>query len=531
MKPAEPTLIHQLLERSARLQPDKVALVHEGVRVSYGQLNAEANRLARWLIGVGVLPGDRVVLLLENGREYVVSYYGILKAGAVAVPLSSELKQEGLEPLLAELEPVALIASGRLVAMLQAANLPRFGVKVLALCIPRQGWQEGSLQFAAFEDLTSSGDGSDIGLAQGEENLSSIIYTSGSTGKPKGVMLSHLNVVTNVASIVQYLDLTAADVQMVVLPFFYVMGKSLLNTHVAVGGTVVINNRFAFPATVVKQMIEEKVTGFSGVPSTYAHLLHRSFLRSCREQLGSLRYCSQAGGHLPRALKEELCQALPAHTRLFVMYGATEASARLAYVEPSRLKEKLDSIGRPIPGVELKVLDPQGRKLPPGEVGELVAAGRNIMQGYWRDAESTARVLDQHGYHTGDLGYCDQDGYFFLVGRSDDLLKVGGHRINPQEIEETLMASGLLVEVAVIGVGDPLLGYRLVALAVARDSGTSWQELLRGCFPRLPRYKVPAEVCMVQTLPKNFSGKVDRAACVRMVEKSFPVALGYEATC
>jgi len=309
-----------------------------------------------------------------------------------------------------------------------------------------------------------------------------------------------------------------------VLPFFYVMGKSLLNTHVAVGGTVVINNKFAFPATVVKQMIEERVTGFSGVPSTYAHLLHRSPLRNCREQLACLRYCSQAGGHLPRALKEELRQALPSNTQIFVMYGATEASARLAYVEPSRLAEKLDSIGRPIPGVTFKVLDEEGAELPEGKVGELVAAGPNIMQGYWRDAESTARVLDQHGYHTGDLGYRDRDGYYFLVGRRDNMLKVGGHRINPQEIEDALMASGLLTEVAVLGQADALLGNRLVALATPRDSRTDRSELLRDCSSRLPGYKVPAEVCMVQALPKNFSGKVDRAACALMLPAPGTVA-------
>ena len=333
-------------------------------------------------------------------------------------------------------------------------------------------------------------------------------------------MLSHSNIVSNVRSIVEYLELTADDIQMVVLPFFYVMGKSLLNTHVAVGGTLILNNKFAFPAAVVKQMAEEKVTGFSGVPATYAHLLHRSPLAAYSDRLVSLRYCSQAGGHMDRTTKEKLIKALPRHTKLFVMYGATEASARLSFVEPARLPEKIDSIGKAIPAVTLKVLDEKGEELPHGQVGEIVAAGPNIMQGYWRDPKSTATALSPHGYHTGDLGFRDADGYFYLTGRKDNQLKVGGHRVNPKEVEDVLMASGLLVEVAVVGVADALLGHRLVALATPQNANLNAQDLLRGCAARLPGYKVPAEVRLVRALPKNDNGKVDRAACEIMGARS-----------
>src|SRR6185369_3866328 len=185
----------------------------------------------------------------------------------------------------------------------------------------------------------------------------------------KGVMLSHGNIVANTWSIVQYLNLTEKDIQMVVLPFFYVMGKSLLNTHFAVGGTVVVNNSFAYPASVIRQMAAERVTGFSGVPSTYAYLLHRSPLFSFRDRLESLRYCTQAGGHMSREIKEKLLRALPSHTRLYIMYGATEAAARLTYVEPERLASKFESIGRAIPGVTVRVLDEKGQEVPTGEPG------------------------------------------------------------------------------------------------------------------------------------------------------------------
>lgn len=507
------TLIHYFLENSARIWPDKTALVHGEVRATFAQVNSAANQLAGWLVGRGVVPGDRVVLLLENGLEYVVSYYAALKAGAVAVPLNSELKADGLIPLLGELEPAIVISSAKFERLLKAAKLETSTARGLVLKNPRGQWPSAALPVYSWDELVRDEATADLNVSVSSGAIGSIIYTSGSTGRPKGVMLTHRNIVTNVRSICQYLQLTENDIQMVVLPFFYVMGKSLLNTHFAVGGTIVINNQFAFPAAVVKQMAEEKVTGFSGVPSTYAYLLHQSPLHAYRDRLGSLRYCSQAGGHMARTIKEQLLRVLPDHTRLVVMYGATEASARLAYVEPDRLLQKVESIGRPIPGVTIRVLDPNGHELPNGQVGEIVASGANIMQGYWRNSAATEIALSHHGYHTGDLGYRDEDGYFFAVGRKDNQLKVGGHRINPQEIEDVIMTTGLAVEVVVLGLPDPLLGNKLVAAVVPAGEGASTEALLALCSAKIPRFKLPQDVLFVRTLPKNPSGKIDKNRC------------------
>ena len=505
--------IHLLLENSARLHPDKIAFIQDQERVSYRELNAGANRLARWLQGQGVARGDRVVVLLENSLQYVVSYYGVLKAGGVAVPLNCELKPDSLAALFAALQPRAVLSCCKSEGLLRDIGPDRFDIPLLVIRNPSGPWRSRGCRVVAWEDLEREGAPSNPEIPIGSADLASIIYTSGSTGKPKGVMLSHGNIVANTRSIVEYLNLVPSDIQMVVLPFFYVMGKSLLNTHVAVGGTVVVNNGFAYPAAVIGQMAAERVTGFSGVPSTYAYLLHRSPLAAFRDRLGALRYCTQAGGHMSREIKEKLVQALPAHTKLYVMYGATEAAARLTYVEPERLAEKIDSIGKAIPGVRVRVLDEKGGELPPGEPGELVACGDNIMQGYWKDAQATSRVLDQNGYHTGDLGYQDEDGYLYVTGRKDDLLKVGGHRIDPQEIEDALMATGLLLEVAVLGVEDQLLGTRLVALAVPLDRETGASRILSLCLARLPRHKLPAEVKFVAKLPKYASSKIDRVSC------------------
>jgi acyl-coenzyme A synthetase/AMP-(fatty) acid ligase len=240
-------------------------------------------------------------------------------------------------------------------------------------------------------------------------------------------------------------------------------------------------------------------------------------LKDVRDRLTSLRYCSQAGGHMARHTKEELLKALPDHTKLFVMYGATEASARLTYVEPHRLRGKIDSIGIAIPGVEMSVLDEYGSELPNGQVGELVARGSNMMVGYWKDPESTAKALTIHGYHTGDMGYRDDDGYFFVVGRRDNQLKVAGHRVNPQEIEDALLATDLVVECAVLGVPDPLAGHRLIAVAVPVDSATIGRDVLQRCSQALPRHKLPSEIRFAKVLPKNSSGKIDRRACLELL--------------
>lgn len=512
----EASTIHNLLETSARLRPEKIAFVQDAERVSYRRLNGEANRVAAFLLENGLARGDRVAVLLENSRQYLASYYGILKAGGVAVPLNAELKSDAVGALLAELEPRAVICCRRSERAVADSDPDRLGIRLVVLLDPALPWRLKRGRAVPWAELVQSPAPGNPGLDVAEAQLASIIYTSGSTGKPKGVMLSHGNVVANTRSIVEYLALSADDIQMVVLPFFYVMGKSLLNTHVAVGGTVVVNNNFAYPASVIAQMASESVTGFSGVPSTYAYLLHRSPLAAFRDRLPALRYCTQAGGHMSRQVKEQLLGVLPRHTRLFVMYGATEASARLSYVEPERLASKMESIGRPIPGVTMRVLDEAGREVPSGELGELVASGPNIMQGYWKDPQATAKALDQNGYHTGDLGYRDADGYLYVTGRKDDLMKVGGHRIDPQEVEDALMATGLLLEVAVLGVQDELLGKRLVALAVSLAPEASASSILAPCLDKLPRHKLPTEIRFVAALPKYPSSKIDRPGCLAL---------------
>ena len=256
-------------------------------------------------------------------------------------------------------------------------------------------------------------------------DVASIIYTSGSTGRPKGVTLSHLNIVSNTRSIVEYARLTGDDRVMVVMPFPYVLGKSLFNTHFCVGGTVVIDNCFAFPNTIIETMHKERVTDFAGFPFIYATLLNESNFE--HQSWDHLRYVMQAGGSLAPALIKRLMQALQ-RTEIYIMYGATKASARLSYLPPGNLGRNLGSIGKAIPNVELKIIKEDVCEANLGEVGEIVARGSNIMLGYWNDPKETQQVMSKCGYRTGDLGYRDEEGYFYIFGRSKEMIKIAGYR-------------------------------------------------------------------------------------------------------
>lgn len=509
--------IHEFLENSAERFPDKIALIYQKLRMTYKEINDQANSLAHNLNENGVKAGDRVLLLLENSPEYVIAYYGTLKAGAVAVPVNTDVKSAGLEWIIKDTKAKVLISSSTFYRTLNDCMFRDTSMERIILSNPKSDQKDFGISTISWTDIFQIKVVSRPNVPLNINDLASIIYTSGSTGKPKGVILSHLNIVSNTKAICQSLKLSHDDIQMVVLPFFYVMGKSLLNSHFAAGATLVINNTFLYPATVLNQMVEEKVTGFSGVPSTYAFLLHRSPLLNYRDKLPHLRYCSQAGGHMAKSVKLALRQTLPDHTKIFIMYGATEASARLTCLDDSFFESKMDSVGKPIEETSIKIVDEQGQVLPEKAVGELIAQGPGITSGYWNNPQATSLALDAEGYRTGDLGYKDEDGFIYIVGRKDNQIKVGGNRINTQEIEDLLMETGLIIETYVTGYPDKLLGNKLVAMAVAKNKQLDSQNILMTCSQLMPRYKIPHTLLLVPSLPKMSNGKLDKEKCLSLL--------------
>ncbi|MEP7116809.1 MAG: class I adenylate-forming enzyme family protein [Acidobacteriota bacterium] len=499
------SLVHGLLAQAAAATPTALALIERERTATYAELDRLANQCAQVLVAYGVARGDRVVIALENSAEMVAAYFGVMKAGAVAVPLPAGPRSDRLPAALADCTPRLVIVDEPTARGLGPtglfATVPHTLVASLSPPAP----------FASFSAAMTVAPSAPVDAAVTDTDLAAIIYTSGSTGQPRGVMLTHRNLVANARSIVSYLQLTAADRVMCVLPFNYVYGLSLLHTHVAVGGSLVIENRAAFPNVVLEAMAGHAVTGFAGVPSTFALMLHRSNLAAAR--LPQLRYVTQAGGGMPPAKVAEWLARGP-RADFYVMYGATEAGARLTYLPPADLARKSGSIGRAIPDVEVRVLTEDGRVAAPGEVGELVARGANIAQGYWNRPDESAQRFSSDGYRTGDLGYADDEGFLFLVGRQHDMIKVGANRVGAREIEDVLHEHPAVHEAAVVAAYHDLLGEVPIAFVALRAPLPDPEMTLRGfAAARLAAYKVPARVVVLAELPKlPGAGKLDRTA-------------------
>lgn len=513
-------LVHDLLRRQADRDPSRILTCERHGSAGYGDVCEDARRIAQVLAGIGVRRGDRVVLALENSRQWIASFFGVLQAGAVVVPLPPGRKADRLPFVLRDCTPRACILDAT--TMAAAAPLADPACALLA---------GGSLPYAsdgltlrsAPIDLTEAmrqAPAGEPGVRSIDIDLGAIIYTSGSTGAPRGVMLSHLNLASNAESIVQYLELRAADRVMVVLPFHYVYGLSLLTTHVWVGGSLALDNRFAFPNAILQSMQQFEATGFAGVPSTFALLLHRSTMRGM--SFPALRYVTQAGGPMPPALLDEWLRVLP-HVPFFTMYGATEASARLAYLHPAELPARRGSIGKAIPNVELTVVTEEGRPAAAGEVGEIVARGANIMMGYWNCPDETRAAMCAYGFRTGDLARADDDGFLYVVGRRHEMLKVGAERVGTKEIEDVLHEHPTVHEAAVVGAPHELLGEVPVAFVAPRSGASApAEELIAFCRGRLADHKVPVRVVVQAELPKSAAGKIDKRALRDAIGEAVP---------
>jgi acyl-CoA synthetase (AMP-forming)/AMP-acid ligase II len=501
-------LVNGFLEDSAQRCPESRAAWYDGRWMNYGEIESLSNKAANSLLENGIRKGDRVALLYENSFDYIIHYYAILKAGGVTVALNTALTADMLAYAFNDSGAKCVISNRRFSKILLPALRLSPGVElVLQNQDDLSEFEESRRRRACrVSNIYETGNPAKPDAECIDADLASIVYTSGSTGKPKGVTLTHLNIVSNTRSIVEYLKLTPDDRVMVVLPFYYIYGKSLLNTHFYAGGSVVIDNRFAYPAVVLETMKETQVTGFAGVPSTFMILLGKTNIREFH--FDRLRYVTQAGGAMAVAVQKEVAKVF-SPAELYVMYGATEASARLSYLDPKQLHRKWGSIGKAIPNVRLAVVDDRGEELPAGEIGEIAAKGSNIMTGYWNDPTETAKVLKNGWYYTGDLGKKDAEGFLYVVGRKKDMIKVGGERVSAKEVEERILEIRQVHETAVIGVPDDLLGEAIKAFIVpAGDARLTEQEYEIEIKKRLPPYMVPKTIVVVRDLPKNESGKI-----------------------
>jgi long-chain acyl-CoA synthetase len=466
-----------------------IAFIEGSGSRSYAELKAAAARLSGELAARGARPGDRIGVLGANSFFWAASYLAVMKAGGVAVPFSTMLTPE-------EVRRNADFARVRAV-LLDRRQQRAFG----------SAFAEGT-ELVTDAVIESPGPSSWPEARSGFDGQAdaALMFTSGTTSKPKAVRITHANIQANTDSIIEYLELRGTDRMLVILPFFYCFGTSLLHTHLRVGGSLALCNSFTFPETALDMMEKAECTGFAGVPSSFQLLLRISTFSE--RELPKLRLIQQAGGKLHGVLLKELAAAKP-KAKVFVMYGATEATARLSYLPPAMLQAKLGSIGKGIPRVELRVLGEDGRPVKPGEVGEIVARGENISPGYLDDPATSAEKFVDGRLMTGDLATVDEDGYIFVVDRKDDFIKSWGYRVSSQEVESCVLELKDVVSAAAVGTPSLEAGEDIHVFAVLKpESSLTADRIIDHCRGGLAKYKVPAKVTFIDKLPLNSSGKV-----------------------
>ncbi|HEX7900891.1 MAG TPA: class I adenylate-forming enzyme family protein [Planctomycetota bacterium] len=509
---ATPQLTDVLLRAAARL-PDKVALVRGDERVTYGELDARSNRLANALARAGVARGDRVLVFLENGTEAVVAFWGALKANAVACLINPLTKPDKLAYLLADSKAAALVSDARLARVVEAAGPAPACLRVALFTggEPPPGALAWDAALAAERaDTRPERKNLDIDLA-------AIIYTSGSTGDAKGVMLTHRNMIAASTSISAYLELREDEIILGVLPLAFDYGLYQMIMAFQAGARLVLERSFAYPAQVLRKAVDEGVTGFPGVPTIFAILAE---MRSRADfDFSRVRYVTNTAAALPTKHIDVLREFFP-NARVYSMYGLTECK-RCSYLPPEDLERKPTSVGLAIPNTELWVVDDQGRRLGPNEVGQLVVRGATVMKGYWEKPEATAEKLrpgplpGERVLYTGDYCRFDEEGYLYFVGRMDDIIKSRGEKVPPKEVEGVLLNLPGVKEAAVVGVPDPILGQAVKAFVVLEQTASLTDKQIRHeCQSRLEAYMVPREIVFVSDLPKTHTGKIQKTGLV-----------------
>jgi len=501
--------VEQFLRDSAQRFGDKVALVIGDARVTYCELDRASDRLAGALAARGIARGDRVIVFMDNCREAVIAIFAALKAGAAFSPINPSTKADKLAYVINHCGARALITQDKLRAAASAALADASSIALTVVA----GAREPILSNAVSFEAALAADGAPPVSPGIDLDLAMLIYTSGSTGFPKGVMMTHQNVVAAATSITTYLENTADDVILNVLPISFDYGLYQVLMAVKVGATLVLEQSFAFPQKIFAKMTTEGVTGLPLVPTMAAIVLQMRDLQP--NAFPHLRYITNTAAALPPAHIARL-QGLFPSARLYSMYGVTECK-RCTYLPPQELARRPGSVGIAIPGTEAYVVDEHGARVAPGVVGELVIRGAHVMKGYWNDPEATARALRPGAFawekvlHTGDLFRADADGFLYFVARKDDIIKTRGEKVSPKEVENALYALPGIREAAVVGVPDPVLGLALKAV-VATDphAKLTAHDVIRHCARHLEDFMVPKLVEFRDALPKTESGKISR---------------------
>jgi long-chain acyl-CoA synthetase len=479
------------MTRSAERFGDRTALKLDDAEVSYGLLDEGSARVAGMLGERGIGPGDRVGIMLPNVPYFAIVYYGILRAGAVVVPMNVLLKGREVGYYLRDPEAKLLFAWHDFA---EAANKGGEDEDVEVILVKPGEFEQ---MLGAAEPVREVCDRS-------EDDTAVILYTSGTTGTPKGAELTHANLTRNVEISRSLFDTAEDDVCLGALPLFHSFGQTCaLNATVSAGGCLTLIPRFD-PGKALEIIQRDEVTIFEGVPTMYGAMLN------CPNRgdynTSSLRLCASGGSAMPGEVLRGFEEAFD--TKVLEGYGLSETSPVASFNHPDR-ERKVGSIGTPVKGVEMKVVDDEGNEVPQGEVGEIVIKGHNVMKGYWNRPDATQDAIKDGWFHTGDMAKVDEEGYFFIVDRKKDMIIRGGYNVYPREIEEVLYEHPAVREAAVIGIPHDELGEEVAAAVAIKDGEDVDEDALRSYVKEhVASYKYPRRIWFVDDLPKGPTGKI-----------------------
>ena len=492
-----------MLRESATTTPDKPLIHVNDLTFTYAQVDEISGRVASALLATGLVRGDKVAVQLPNLPQFLFSYFGILKAGLVMVPLNPLLVAPEVAYHLQDSDAKVLITFEMFAKEAVKGAALADGVTTYVVNLP--GNDERPEGTKHFDELYFAEDTRDLVPTDSDETAV-LLYTSGTTGKAKGAELTHFQLFMNCTVAGGLFEYQDSDVGVAVLPLFHVFGlSSVLNTTVRYGGTVVLIPRFEM-GPLLDAIEKHKVTIFSGVPTMYFALLSADIEG---RDLSSLRVGVSGGAAIPGEVIRSFEERFPGVVVL-EGYGLSETASTATFNINAEQRRVL-SIGKPIWGVQMQVVDEDDKPLPagPANVGEIVIRGHNVMKGYYNKPEATAETMRGGWFHTGDLAYVDEDGFYFIVDRKKDLIIRGGYNVYPREVEEVLYEHPAVAEAAVIGKPDDKLGEEVVAVIALKAGGdASPDQIIAWCKERLAAYKYPREIRLVAELPKGPTGKI-----------------------
>jgi acyl-CoA synthetase (AMP-forming)/AMP-acid ligase II len=480
--------IDAYITEHARKIPDQIALEEGKKSISYSCLNEDINTVASSLAG---FEHCKFAILAESGMQYIKILMAVYRSGNIAIPLPIEMQGRSLERILDVACISYIIATKKQYSRFGDEFFERFGTVIVVS------------DDTAVETISKR-----VILERNNPELRLVLYTSGTTGTPKGVMLSDKNLISNAGSITEILNITSKDKGALVISPHHAFGNSIINSHLMAGGSIHIGTMNFIDS--VFSLIDSGVSIFYGVPSTYRILL--KYPERFKKAFANVRTAASAGGAMDRAIVRSIRELSP-NTQILPMYGQTEATARLSYLPAEDVDEFIDTIGKAIPGVTLEVFDPENRPVEPGITGELVARGDNILLGYLNDEAATEKRIIDGWLHTGDLAQKLQCGYIRLLGRKDDLIKVGDHRVNPREIEKEIEQGTNVSSVFVVPVSHELMG-NAISLMVIPDQGTEVDKIFSFCRKNLPGYLYPREILLIDHLPLSENGKISNRSII-----------------